>query len=152
MFFCRLPLAESKQMFTAMDLSLRQQFHTMMDKMADAHHMEHLVFSSFTLHHGCRYRFQASDFVYAIIALLNPTVSTCTLKIKKNILGYVGLGKFHYFFIFVYIRLLTKVWNISAKYIFLKTFDSQEILWYLSTTRFLILGMSQTQKVFQPEL
>lgn len=62
-------------MFGAMDLTLRRQFHDMMDKMALTHQLDNIVFSSFTLHHGCRHRFQAIDFVYAMMALFNPTVS-----------------------------------------------------------------------------
>ncbi|XP_054283737.1 cell division control protein 45 homolog isoform X1 [Macrosteles quadrilineatus] len=67
-----LPLVESRQLFSAMDLSLRRQFHTMMDKMAESHQLD-VVFSSFTLHHGCRRRYQAMDFVFAMLALFNPT-------------------------------------------------------------------------------
>uniref|UniRef100_A0A1B6GZK4 Uncharacterized protein n=2 Tax=Cuerna arida TaxID=1464854 RepID=A0A1B6GZK4_9HEMI len=68
-----LPLVESKQMFVAMDLSLRRQFHDMMNKMADSHQLDNVVFQSFTLHHGCRHKYQATDCVYAIVALFNPS-------------------------------------------------------------------------------
>lgn len=68
-----LPLIQSKQNFCAMDMVLRQEFHTMIEKMAEKHNLDQLVFASFLLQHGFRNKFCASDVVYAMLALLEST-------------------------------------------------------------------------------
>uniref|UniRef100_A0A1B6DFH6 Cell division control protein 45 homolog n=1 Tax=Clastoptera arizonana TaxID=38151 RepID=A0A1B6DFH6_9HEMI len=72
-----LPLAESRQMFSSMDLNLRKEFHGMMEKMAKTHDLD-IMFTSFTLHHGFRNRYQATDYVYAMLALF------CSAMKDKN--------------------------------------------------------------------
>jgi len=73
--FCRLPLVQSRQKFSAMDLVLRQEFHTMIAKLADKYQLNDIVFASFVLQYGFRSRYCAADVVYAMLANLESTVS-----------------------------------------------------------------------------
>jgi hypothetical protein len=73
--FCRLPLVQSRQKFSAMDLVLRQEFHSMIAKLADKYQLHDIVFASFTLQYGFRNRYCAADVVYAMLATLEFTVS-----------------------------------------------------------------------------
>lgn len=73
--FFRLPLAESKQQYSAMDLHLRKEFHSMMEKISSARNLEHVTYPSFTLLQGFRTKYQAADYVYSMLALLSNNVS-----------------------------------------------------------------------------
>ncbi|XP_047097509.1 cell division control protein 45 homolog [Schistocerca piceifrons] len=68
-----LPLAQSRQKFSSMDLDLRQEFHSKMEKMGEKYEMDGIVYASFTLQHGFRGRYCAADVVYAMLALLEHT-------------------------------------------------------------------------------
>lgn len=72
---CRLPLVQSRQKFNAMDLVLRQEFHSMIAKLADKYQLHDIVIASFTLQYGFRSRYCAADVVYAMLATLEFTVS-----------------------------------------------------------------------------
>ena len=72
---CRLPLVQSRQKFSAMDLVLRQEFHSMIAKLADKYQLNDIVFASFILQYGFRSRYCAADAVYAMLANLESTVS-----------------------------------------------------------------------------
>lgn len=65
-----LPLVEAKQTFTAMDLELKREFFSMVEKLSSRYDMPNIVYGSFTLHYGYRNRFSAADYVYALIAIL----------------------------------------------------------------------------------
>jgi len=71
----RLPLVQSRQKFSAMDLVLRQEFHSMIAKLADKYQLNDIVFASFVLQYGFRSRYCAADVVYAMLANLESTVS-----------------------------------------------------------------------------
>jgi hypothetical protein len=58
-----------------MDLVLRQEFHSMIAKLADKYQLHDIVFASFTLQYGFRSRYCAADVVYAMLASLESTVS-----------------------------------------------------------------------------
>lgn len=70
-----LPLAQSKQQFSAMDLNLRQEFKEMVEKISAKYNMDNVRGTSFTLQYGYRFKYCASDVVYAMLALLESTVS-----------------------------------------------------------------------------
>ncbi|XP_015513742.1 cell division control protein 45 homolog [Neodiprion lecontei] len=68
-----LPLAQSKQRFSAMDLSLRHEFKQMIEKLASKYNVDSIVGASFTLQYGYRFKYCASDVVYSMLALLEST-------------------------------------------------------------------------------
>nr|CAD7415886.1 unnamed protein product [Timema cristinae] len=68
-----LPLAQSRQKFRAMDLALRHEFHSMVEKQADKYGMTNIVYASFTLQFGFGNCYCASDVVYAMLALLEAS-------------------------------------------------------------------------------
>lgn len=65
-----LPLAQAKQTFSSMDLVLRKEFYQMIEKHADKYMIPDIVFGSFTLQYGYRNKYSASDYVYAMLAIL----------------------------------------------------------------------------------
>ena len=70
-----LPLAQSRQRFSSMDLNLRQEFQEMVEKLAGKYHLDDIVSASFTMQYGYRFKYCASDIVYAMLAILESTVS-----------------------------------------------------------------------------
>ncbi|XP_068086609.1 cell division control protein 45 homolog [Anabrus simplex] len=93
-----LPLVQSRQKFNAMDLILRQEFHSKMEKMGEKFNMDRITYGSFTLQYGYRGRYCASDFVYAMLALLEFPLQDkssadcfmdamdCLSRLKKDVL------------------------------------------------------------------
>lgn len=73
--FSRLPLVQSRQKFTSMDLELRQEFHSKIEKLGEKYNMDRITYASFALQHGFRGRYCASDVVYAMLALLESNVN-----------------------------------------------------------------------------
>lgn len=65
-----LPLTHAKQMFNSMDLTLRQEFHQMIEKLAEKYGIPDIVYGSFTLNYGYRNRYSAADYVFALLAIL----------------------------------------------------------------------------------
>lgn len=70
-----LPLAQAKQRFSAMDLSYRQEFKNMVVEKVDKYKVGNIIGASFTMQHGYRFKFCAYDIVYAMLAVLESTVS-----------------------------------------------------------------------------
>lgn len=70
-----MPLLQSKQLYSSMDLSIRKELPTMLAKMAADYQLDQLIMPAFTLVHGYRTKVQASDYVYAMLALLETPVS-----------------------------------------------------------------------------
>ncbi|XP_076653605.1 cell division cycle protein 45 [Halictus rubicundus] len=68
-----LPLAQSKQRFSAMDLALRQEFRQMVEKLAGKYKVDTIIGTSFTLQYGYRFKYCASDIVYAMLALMESS-------------------------------------------------------------------------------
>lgn len=81
-FSLRLPLAESRQMYNSMDLSLRKQFYGMMEKMSNAHNLLQMTYPSFMLHQGFKTRYQCADYVYSLVATLETDVSLSRYHFK----------------------------------------------------------------------
>ncbi|KAK0080928.1 hypothetical protein PV325_013088 [Microctonus aethiopoides] len=93
-----LPLAQSKQRFSAMDLNLRKEFRQMIEKLASKYNVDSVVGASFTLQYGYKFKYCASDIVYAMLALLESSTKDrlpqhcfldaldCLSRMKKNIL------------------------------------------------------------------
>lgn len=65
-----LPLVQANQTFSSMDLVLRKEFYLMVEKHAEKYGIPDIVFGSFTLKYGYRNKYSASDYVYAMLALL----------------------------------------------------------------------------------
>lgn len=65
-----LPLAQARQTFGSMNLVLRKEFLQMVEKNAEKYGIPDIVFGSFTLQYGYRNRYSASDYVYAMLAIL----------------------------------------------------------------------------------
>ncbi|XP_011211828.1 cell division control protein 45 homolog [Bactrocera dorsalis] len=65
-----LPLVQARQMFSAMDLVLRQEFYKMLEKLAEKYNIPDIVYGSFTLNYGYRNRYSAADYVYGMLAIL----------------------------------------------------------------------------------
>jgi hypothetical protein len=79
-----LPLAQSSQQFNAMDLNLRQEFKEMVGKLADKYNVSSIVGASFMLQYGYRFKYCAYDIVYAMLAVLESTVSLfCQMLCRK---------------------------------------------------------------------
>lgn len=70
-----LPLVQSRQLFRAMDLTFRQEFKQMVEKLASKYNVNSILGTSFTLQYGYRFKYCSSDMVYAMLALLDSTVS-----------------------------------------------------------------------------
>ncbi|XKL61945.1 hypothetical protein PGB90_001778 [Kerria lacca] len=75
-----LPLAESRQQYYSMDLSLRNEFHNMIEKMSDTRNLTHITYPSFTLLQGFRTKYQAADYVYSLLALLSNNTRSKNLR------------------------------------------------------------------------
>ncbi|XP_019869909.1 cell division control protein 45 homolog [Aethina tumida] len=67
------PLVQSKQLFKSMDLQLRKEFHTSLEKLADKYNLRDIVYTSFTIQFGYRNKYCASDIVYALLAILEAS-------------------------------------------------------------------------------
>lgn len=69
-----LPLKDSLQNFASMDVSLRNEFFSMAETIANSYDLEELIYQSFTVSvcYGNNF-FQASDYVYAMMSLLEDT-------------------------------------------------------------------------------
>ncbi|XP_053987531.1 cell division control protein 45 homolog isoform X1 [Hylaeus volcanicus] len=93
-----LPLIQSKQRFSAMDLSLRQEFRQMIEKLAGKYKVDSVIGTSFTLQYGYRFKYCASDIVYAMLAVIESSSKEklpqrcfldaldCLSRTKKDIL------------------------------------------------------------------
>lgn len=68
-----LPLNSSKQNFSAMDITLRKDFFSMMEKVSSTYELNDLIYPSFTLTYGFRWCYQSSDYVYALLGLLDTS-------------------------------------------------------------------------------
>ncbi|EDW00201.1 cell division control protein 45 homolog [Drosophila grimshawi] len=65
-----LPLVHARQSYGAMDLILRKEFYSMVEKLADKYSIPDIVYGTFTLSYGYRSRYAAADYVYALLAIL----------------------------------------------------------------------------------
>ncbi|XP_024882547.1 cell division control protein 45 homolog [Temnothorax curvispinosus] len=93
-----LPLVQSRQLFRAMDLTFRQEFRQMVEKLAGKYNVSSIIGTSFTLQYGYRFKYCASDMVYAMLALLDSTTKDrqpqrcfldaldCLSRTKKDVL------------------------------------------------------------------
>ncbi|XP_029158158.1 cell division control protein 45 homolog [Nylanderia fulva] len=93
-----LPLVQSRQLFRAMDLTFRQEFRQMVEKLAGKYNVNSIIGTSFTLQYGYRFKYCASDMVYAMLGLLDSTTKDrqpqrcfldaldCLSRTKKDIL------------------------------------------------------------------
>nr|XP_012231749.1 PREDICTED: cell division control protein 45 homolog isoform X2 [Linepithema humile] len=93
-----LPLVQSRQLFRAMDLTFRQEFRQMVEKLAGKYNVNSVIGTSFTLQYGYRFKYCASDMVYAMLALLDSTTKDrqpqrcfldaldCLSRTKKDVL------------------------------------------------------------------
>ncbi|CAG9770153.1 unnamed protein product [Ceutorhynchus assimilis] len=68
-----LPLSQSRQQFKSMDLALRKEFHSSLEKSSEKYGLQDIEFTSFVLQYGYRNKFCASDIVYALLAILEAS-------------------------------------------------------------------------------
>lgn len=69
-----LPLDQSKQRFSAMDLSFRQEFKQMVEKLSERYDIHQILGASFSMQYGYRFKYCAADIVYAMLAVLESSV------------------------------------------------------------------------------
>ncbi|CAG0897577.1 unnamed protein product, partial [Darwinula stevensoni] len=65
-----LPLVQCKQKYCAMDVSLRNELFSLLESKSEKYELEDLIYGSFLLQLGLRYKFSAADFVFSLGALL----------------------------------------------------------------------------------
>lgn len=65
-----LPLIHARQTFTSMDLVLRQEFFSMVERCAEKYGIPDVIYGSFTLQYGYRNRYSAADYVYSMLSIL----------------------------------------------------------------------------------
>lgn len=65
-----LPLVHARQTFSSMDLELRHEFYSMVEKLAEKYGIPDIIYGSFTLSYGYRNRYSAADYVYSLLAIL----------------------------------------------------------------------------------
>lgn len=58
-----------------MDLQLRKEFHETLEKISEKYGLQDIVYASFTLQFGYRNKYCASDIVFALLAILESSVS-----------------------------------------------------------------------------
>lgn len=80
-----LPLAQARQQFNSMDLTMKKDFYQMIEKTAEKYNMNEIIYGSFTLQYGYKNRYAAADYVYSMIALmeqieLDKTAESCFLE------------------------------------------------------------------------
>ncbi|KAK7865622.1 hypothetical protein R5R35_009788 [Gryllus longicercus] len=80
-----LPLVQSRQKFTSMNMILRKEFPESMEKLGEKYNMDRIMTATFFLQYGYRGRFCAFDFVYGVLALLesrakDKSLSTCFME------------------------------------------------------------------------
>ncbi|XP_037802078.1 cell division control protein 45 homolog [Penaeus monodon] len=68
-----LPLSQCKQKYCGMDVALRKELQSLLESKAEKYGLDNLLFASFTLSHGFRSKYSASDYVYATLALLETS-------------------------------------------------------------------------------
>ncbi|KAI8122876.1 hypothetical protein FF38_03760 [Lucilia cuprina] len=89
-----LPLIHARQTFTSMDLELRQEFFSMVERCAEKYGIPDVIYGSFTLQYGYRNRYSAADYVYSMLSILesvktDKTPEDCFLETLD------GLGRNH---------------------------------------------------------
>lgn len=67
----------------SMDLSLRQEFHRMIDKVSDYKNLTHIIYPSFTRSNFFGTKYQAADYVNLLLALLLDRVKLDTFVIME---------------------------------------------------------------------
>ncbi|KAF7283659.1 cell division cycle protein 45 isoform X2 [Rhynchophorus ferrugineus] len=68
-----LPLAQSRQHFKSMDLQLRKEFHSSLEKLSEKYGLQDIEFTSFILQYGYQHKYCASDIVFALLAILEAS-------------------------------------------------------------------------------
>ncbi|XP_014247414.1 cell division control protein 45 homolog [Cimex lectularius] len=75
-----LPISDSKQNFTSMDSELKTGFLSMIESIVNNYDLDSLIYHSFILTIGFSNSYQAADYVYGMLALLDSTLSEKTSK------------------------------------------------------------------------
>ncbi|KAK9876014.1 hypothetical protein WA026_011131 [Henosepilachna vigintioctopunctata] len=99
-----LPLIQSKQAFSSMDLELKKEFHGSIEKLSEKYNLEDIVYPTFILQYSYRNNYSAADIVYTLLAVLETAPKSknleecfndameCLPRPKKEILT-VGVGR-----------------------------------------------------------
>lgn len=85
-----LPIVQAKQQYNSMDLLLRKDFFSMVEKTANKFNLSGIIFGSFTLQYGYKSRYSASDYVHAMVSLLEQiehdhTAESCFLQALEGL-------------------------------------------------------------------
>jgi len=83
-------------MFNSMDLELRKEFLPAMERLAEKYSLPDIVFISFTMKHGYRNKYCATDVIYALLAILEHVMKFCYFNT----------------FLLVHFRVCPMVWRI----------------------------------------
>ncbi|XP_018560967.1 cell division control protein 45 homolog [Anoplophora glabripennis] len=67
------PLVQSRQAFRTMDLQLRKEFHSTLERLSEKYGLQDISYVSFTLQYGYRNKYCASDIVFALLAILEAS-------------------------------------------------------------------------------
>lgn len=85
-----LPLAQARQNFSSMDLILKKEFFSMIEKLSEKYDLSDIVYSSFTLQYGYKNRYSGADYVYSMLAILESiknekTPENCFLEAMDSL-------------------------------------------------------------------
>lgn len=67
-----------------MDLQLRKEFLESLEKLSDKYGLQDIIYATFTLKYGYRNKYCASDIVFALLAILESSVSNKSYYNYKN--------------------------------------------------------------------
>ncbi|KAK3866365.1 hypothetical protein Pcinc_028098 [Petrolisthes cinctipes] len=67
-----LPLVQCRQLYSGMDVNLRQDLRSLLEEKAEKYGLPDLLFPSFSASRGFRTKVGAADYVYSAAALLEP--------------------------------------------------------------------------------
>lgn len=79
-----LPLAQTRQLFGAMELTYRNEFVAQLEKCVEKFGLTDLMYPSFVVKFGYRLRYGASDMVYILLAVLEQMVRVFRSEILFN--------------------------------------------------------------------
>lgn len=68
----RLPLVQCRQLYSGMDVNLRQDLRSLLEEKVEKYGLPDLLFPSFSASRGFRTKVGAGDYVYSAAALLEP--------------------------------------------------------------------------------
>jgi cell division control protein 45 len=85
-----LPLNQAKQQYNSMDLVMKKELFSMVERTANKFDLSGIIFGSFTLQYGYKNQFSASDYVYSMMSLMeqiehDKTAESCFLQALEGL-------------------------------------------------------------------